>query len=329
MIATIKIINNKEEICLYYDALKTFITLAEVKNFTKASEILHISQPSVSLHIKNLEKEFQTELFIRSPKHVQITPTGNLLYQRAKQIVSLYEQTKEDILAHHHSVQGELRIGASFTIGEYILPVFLSKLQTDFPKLELKVTIGNTVEVIQNVREFQVDIGLIEGQTNDKELSIHPFMKDELFIICSPSYPGFKSVMTVKDLQNQTWITREEGSGTGEYVNHVIRSNGLKVKSLLTISSNQGVKESVMQGMGISLLSGSVIEREVKHGDLSIVRLENQTFPRTFSYVYSPVMEQKRSVETFIQVIRSSHDEIKESIGGHKSANCHEGISPY
>lgn len=314
---------------MYYDALKTFITLAEVKNFTKASEILHISQPSVSLHIKNLEKEFQTELFIRSPKHVQITPTGNLLYQRAKQIVSLYEQTKEDILAHHHSVQGELRIGASFTIGEYILPVFLSKLQTDFPKLELKVTIGNTVEVIQNVREFQVDIGLIEGQTNDKELSIHPFMKDELFIICSPSYPGFKSVMTVKDLQNQTWITREEGSGTGEYVNHVIRSNGLKVKSLLTISSNQGVKESVMQGMGISLLSGSVIEREVKHGDLSIVRLENQTFPRTFSYVYSPVMEQKRSVETFIQVIRSSHDEIKESIGGHKSANCHEGISPY
>lgn len=291
---------------MYYDALKTFITLAEMKNFTKASEVLHISQPSVSLHIKNLEKEFQTELFIRSPKHVQITPTGSILYQRAKQIVSLYEQTKEDILAHHQSVQGELRIGASFTIGEYILPAFLSKLQTDFPKLELKVTIGNTVEVVQNVREFQVDIGLIEGQTNDKELSIHPFMQDELFIISSPSYPGFKSVMTLKDLQNHAWITREEGSGTGEYVNHVIRSNGLKVKSLLTISSNQGIKESVMQGMGISLLSGSVIEREVKHGDLSIVRLENQTFPRTFSYVYSPVMEHKRSVEAFIEVIRSS-----------------------
>ena len=289
---------------MYYDALRTFITLAELKNFTKTSEMLHISQPSVSLHIKNLEKEFQTELFIRSPKYVQITPSGNILYNRAKQILSLYEQTKEDILAHHDSIEGELKIGASFTIGEYILPAFLSKLQKDFPKLDLTVIIGNTAEIVRHVREFQVDIGLIEGQTNDKELTIHPFMQDELFIISSPAYPGFKNNMTLNDLQDHTWITREEGSGTREYINHVIRSNGLKVKSLLTISSNQGVKESVRQGLGISLLSHSVIEREVEHGDLSIVRLENQSFTRTFSYVLSPVMEQKRSVEAFIQVIR-------------------------
>ena len=289
---------------MYYDALRTFITLAELKNFTKTSEVLHISQPSVSLHIKNLEKEFQTELFIRSPKYVQITPSGNILYNRAKQILSLYEQTKEDILAHHDSIEGELKIGASFTIGEYILPAFLSKLQKDFPKLDLTVIIGNTAEIVRHVREFQVDIGLIEGQTNDKELTIHPFMQDELFIISSPAYPGFKNNMTLNDLQDHTWITREEGSGTREYINHVIRSNGLKVKSLLTISSNQGVKESVRQGLGISLLSHSVIEREVEHGDLSIVRLENQSFTRTFSYVLSPVMEQKRSVEAFIQAIR-------------------------
>lgn len=290
---------------MYYDALKTFVTLAQLKNFTKTSEALHISQPSVSLHIKNLEKEFQTELFIRSPKHVQITPTGNILYNRAKQIISLYEQTKEDILEHHQSVQGELKIGASFTIGEYILPAFLSKLQGDFPKLELTVIIGNTEEIIQHIRQFRVDIGLIEGQTNDKELSVHPFMQDELFIISSPAYPGFKSDMTLRDLQNHIWITREDGSGTRNYINHVIRSNGLKVKSMLTISSNQGIKESVMKGMGISLLSRSVIEREVKHGDLAIIRLGNQSFTRTFSYVLSPFMEHKRSVEAFIQVIRS------------------------
>jgi LysR family transcriptional regulator, transcriptional activator of the cysJI operon len=292
-------------ISLNYDALKTFVTLAELKNFTKASEVLHISQPSVSLHIKNLEKEFHTELFKRSPKHVQITPTGDILYNRAKQMISIYEQTKEEILEHHNSVQGELIIGASFTIGEYILPSFLFKLQRDFPELKLKVIIGNTEEIVQNVRLFQVDIGLIEGQTNDKELSIHSFMQDELFIISSPSHSSFKGDITLDDLQNHTWITREEGSGTREYLNHVIRSNGLKVKSLLTISSNQGIKESVIQGVGISLLSYSVIERELKHGDLSIVRLENHSFTRTFSYVFSPVMKNKRSVEAFINLIRS------------------------
>lgn len=291
---------------MYYDALKTFVTLAELNNFTKTSEVLHISQPSVSLHIKNLENEFQTELFIRSPKHVQITPTGTILYNRAKQIISIYEQTKEDILEHHHSVQGKLIIGTSFTIGEYILPSFLFKLQRDFPKLELKVVIGNTEEIVQNVRQFQVDIGLIEGQTDDKELSIHSFMQDELYIVASPKHPDFKGKVTWNDLQNHTWITREEGSGTREYLKHVIRSNGLKVKSLLTISSNQGIKESVIQGVGISLLSRSVIERELKYGELSIVRLQNQSFTRTFSYVYSPIMKNKRSVEALIDLIRSN-----------------------
>lgn len=291
---------------MYYDALKTFVTLAELKNFTKASEALHISQPSVSLHIKNLEKEFHTELFIRSPKHVQITPTGTILYHRAKQIISLYEQTRDDILEHHNSLQGELIIGTSFTIGEYILPTFLVKLQKDFPDLELKVVIGNTEEIVQHVRLFQVDIGLIEGQTNEKELSVHSFMQDELFIVTSSDYLSFKGEVTFQDLHNLTWITREEGSGTREYLNHVIRSNGLKVKSLLTISSNQGIKESVIQGMGISLLSRSVIEREVKYGDLLIVRVKNQTFSRTLSYVYSPVMRNKRSVDAFIHVIHTS-----------------------
>ena len=90
------------------------------------------------------------------------------------------------------------------------------------------------------------------------------------------------------------------GSGTGEYLNHVIRSNGLKVKSLLTISSNQGIKETVINGMGLSLLSRSVIERDVRHRNLSIIKLKNHSFNRTLSYVYSPIMADKKNVKTFI-----------------------------
>ncbi|EDW5948392.1 LysR family transcriptional regulator, partial [Salmonella enterica subsp. enterica serovar Enteritidis] len=140
------------------DALKTFITLVEVKNFTKASEILHISQPSVSLHIKNLEQDFQTTLFIRSPKSVQITPTGEILYKRAKQMMAIAEAAREDILAFHHEIQGTLVIGSSFTIGEYILPPIIASLQQQFPQLELQVIIGNTEEIIQYTKLLQVDI---------------------------------------------------------------------------------------------------------------------------------------------------------------------------
>ncbi|ALC83099.1 MULTISPECIES: LysR family transcriptional regulator [Bacillus] len=291
---------------MYYDALRTFVTLVEVGNFTKTSEILHISQPSVSLHIKNLEKEFQTKLFVRSPKSVQITPTGEILYNRAKQMITMYEQTKEDILVHHNDVQGELIIGASFTIGEYILPAFLSRLQKDFPQLTLKVVIGNTNEIVQYVRMIKVDIGLIEGQTDEKEVSVHPFMEDKLSIVSSNDHPlAHQKKVTTADLHNREWVTREEGSGTREYLNHFIRSNGLKVKSILTISSSQGIKECILNGMGLSLLSNSVIEREVKSGDLSIIPLKNQTFTRTLSYVYLPIMKNKRSVETFINVLQA------------------------
>jgi LysR family transcriptional regulator, transcriptional activator of the cysJI operon len=289
---------------LNYDELKTFVTLAEVKNFTKTAETLHMSQPSVSLHIKNLEKEFQTQLFLRSPKFLKITPTGEILYDRAKQMITIYEQTKQDILEYDNAIKGELKIGASFTIGEYILPSLLTDLQNEFPELELQVLIGNTEEVIQSVRLFQVDIGLIEGQTNEKELSVHPFMQDELYIVSSNDHKlACKEEVTITDLQNQAWITREVGSGTREYLNHVFRSNGLKVKSLLTISSNQGIKETVINGLGLSLLSRSVIERDVQHRNLSIIKLKNHSFNRTLSYVYSPIMQDKKNVKTFIDAL--------------------------
>lgn len=289
---------------MYYDALKTFVVLADLKNFTKASEVLHISQPTVSLHIKNLEQEFQTKLFLRSPKQVQITPTGKMLYNRSKQILALYEQVKEEILLHHNAIQGELKIGASFTIGEYILPAILKEIQANYPELEMNVYIGNTEEVVKKVREFQVDIGLIEGQMDEQELTIHSFMKDELFIVCAPSYLNEKEVKTWKDLQNLTWITREEGSGTREYLMHIIRSNGLRTKSMITVSSNQGIKESLLQGMGISLLSKSVIEKELKHEELIVVRLGNELFTRTFSYILQPVLQSKSTIQVLLQLIK-------------------------
>ncbi|GAA2700727.1 cysJI operon transcriptional regulator CysL [Aeromicrobium ponti] len=289
---------------MYYDALKTFVTLAEVKNFTKTAELLLMSQPSVSLHIKNLEKEFQTKLFHRSPKFLKITPSGEILYDRAKQMITIYEQTRQDILEQQNTIKGELKIGASFTIGEYILPPLLLDLQKNYPELELQVTIGNTEEIIQSTRSHHVDIGLIEGQTNEKELTVIPFMQDELFIVSSNKHPlVHKKEVAITDLQNEAWIMRETGSGTREYFNHFIRSNGLKVKSLLTISSNQGIKETLINGMGISILSGSVVDRDVNQKNLSIIKIKNQEFKRTLSYVLSPIMQEKKNVSIFVEAL--------------------------
>lgn len=290
---------------MYYDALKTFITVADKQNFTKASEVLRISQPSVSLHIKNLEEEFQTELFDRSPRKLTITPTGELLYERAKQILAIYEKTRQDILDHHQAVKGAIKIGASFTVGEYIVPSLFVRMRDDFPDLNPELEIGNTTEVVQAVKRLDIDIGLIEGQSSDPELLIEPFMEDELFIVAPADHPlAKKRHVTISDLHNETWIAREEGSGTRQYLDHVIRSNGLQVKSMITISSNQGVKESVIRGLGLSLLSGSVVERNVRHNDLAMIPVKGHAFKRQFSCVCSPIMVKKRNVAAFMGMLQ-------------------------
>lgn len=289
---------------MQYDALKTFVTLVEVKNFTKTAEILLMSQPNVSLQIKNLEEELQSKLFIRSPRKLTLTPTGEFLYERAKQILSITEKTKKEILEHQQTVKGIVKIGASFTIGEYLLPDLLYAVQERYPELEFQVMIGNTEEIVECVRLFEVDLGLIEGQTNVKEILVEPFMDDELLIVSSPNHPlAQKQIVTMEDLQDQQWIRRESGSGTREYLDHVIRSNGLRVQSYLTISSNQGIKEIMMNGLGLSLLSYHVIKRELAQGSLSTLRLKNHAFKRKFSYILSPIMMNKRNVEAFFEVL--------------------------
>lgn len=292
---------------MQYDALKTFVTLVEVKNFTKTAEMLLMSQPSVSLHIKNLEKEFQTKLLDRSPKYLKVTPTGQMLYDCAVQMIRLYEQTRQHITEHHHAIKGELKIGASFTIGEYILPSLLLDLQQQHPELQIQATIGNTEEIVEAVRLYEVDIGLIEGQTNDKELQVVPFMEDELFIVASVQHPLAKrEQVSISELHDQAWITREVGSGTREYLNHVIRSNGLRAKSFLTISSNQGIKETIINGYGLSLLSKSVIERDVKNGNLCIIPVVNTRFTRRLSYLFAPIMKEKQNVLTFMETLKAT-----------------------
>lgn len=287
------------------EALQTFVTLVELKHFTKTAEKLLISQPSVSLHIKNLETNFDSQLLDRSHKGFKLTPTGEILYHRAKQILSIYDNAKQEIISHHHTVVGSLTIGASFTIGEYILPSLLIDLQQQYPNLQLEAVIGNTEEIVHAVKLFQVDIGLIEGHTNETEIDVFPFMEDQLYFVCSPSHPLAKeTILPIHKLHNQTWITRETGSGTREYLYHIIRKEGLKAKAYLTISSNQGIKETLMQGDGISLLSTSVIQREVEDGYLKLLSIQDKQFTRTLSCILSPIMKEKKNVDAFLQQLQ-------------------------
>ncbi|MED4226672.1 LysR family transcriptional regulator [Neobacillus cucumis] len=286
------------------DTMKVFVTVIEQKNFTRAAELLHISQPNVSLHIRNLENELGTKLIHRSPKQVQITEAGEILYKHAKQILLHFEEAKHEINDLFHVVSGKLRVGASFTIGEYILPKVLAEYAGQFPLVDVQIIISNTEEVIEGVRTNQLDIGLIEGETNVHDIHIEPFMEDEMSVVVPSNHPLSQMKLIEKDmLQNQIWITREMGSGTRTYMDKFISELGLNIKRSFVFSSNQGVKEAVKAGLGIALLSRWAVDREIETNEIRELTLKNKKITRPFSFVQSKNSNDSKAIKMFLQKI--------------------------
>lgn len=281
------------------EALRTYIRVVELKSFTKASEELHISQPAVSLQLKKLEQQYDTELIYRQAKKFVLTATGEMLYHRAKQLEGLYKQVEDEISLYHHHLKGRLRIGASFTIGEYYLPKVIAKFHALYPDITIELIIENTAEIADKVELLQVDTGLIEGQISKKDLELSAFLDDEMCIVG----PANGSITEIEN--GATWIAREEGSGTREYLDHVISTSGWNVTERVIAWSNMAVKQMVLEGLGYTVISKCVVETEIKRGELRTFN-EANTLLRKFSVLKNKQTLENRTVETFLQFLREN-----------------------
>ncbi|WP_332632809.1 LysR family transcriptional regulator [Halalkalibacter flavus] len=289
---------------MHIDHLKIFVTVVELKHFSKAAKVLNLSQPNVSLHIRNLESELETTLFIRSPKQVKVTAAGEMFYIKARQMLSLFEEAKQEIADQQHIVQGTIKIGASFTIGEYILPRVLAEYANDHPKVNVEVMVGNTEEVMEKTRTNELDISLIEGEVSEQEVEAVPFMDDEMIIIASSSHPLAQvSVVTPDLLQNQVWILRESGSGTRAFSNQLIQHLELQMKRSFVFSSSQGIKEAVSAGLGIAMISRLTVRKELELGELKEIDIANQRFTRKLSIIKGKHEFVSRAHDLFIEKI--------------------------
>ncbi|EFS02474.1 LysR family transcriptional regulator [Listeria seeligeri FSL S4-171] len=281
------------------EALRTYIRVVELKSFTKASEELHISQPAVSLQLKKLEQQYDTELIYRQAKKFVLTATGEMLYHRAKQLEGLYKQVEDEISLYHHHLKGRLRIGASFTIGEYYLPKVIAKFHALYPDITIELIIENTAKIADKVELLQVDTGLIEGQISKKDLEISAFLDDEMCIV-GPANGSMEEIES-----GATWIAREEGSGTREYLDHVISTSGWNVTERVIAWSNMAVKQMVLEGLGYTVISKCVVETEIKRGELRTFNDPN-TLLRKFSVLKNKQTLENRTVETFLQFLREN-----------------------
>lgn len=286
------------------DPLKVFVTVIEQKNFSRAGDILNLSQPGVSLHIRNLENELGTKLIYRSPKQVQITEPGKILYRHAKQMLNHYETAKREINEFNNVVSGTMKIGASFTIGEYYLPKVLAEFAAQYPMVDIQIIISNSNDVIQGIRSNKLDIGLIEGETDYKDIDVMPFMNDEMIVVVPPDHPlSQMDLIEGNMLQNQTWVLREQGSGTRTYSDKLLSNLELNIKKTFIFTSIQGVKEAVMAGLGIALLSRLTVQKELKSNELKTFHLKNEPLIRPFSIVKKLDFEASKAMELFLRKV--------------------------
>lgn len=285
-----------------FEELKTFIAVVEFKNFTKAGEHLNLSQPSVSTHIKNLENVFGVRLINRSVKQktIVITESGFTLYKKAKEILNLIDITHMEVLNTSNSLKGHLKIGASLTIGEYVLPKFLATFCKKYPDIDIEVFIENTSIICSHLKELTLDIGLIEGTSSSSSFTQEYFLEDKMVLAFPYNSELITDNFSLDKLQNQKWVVREEGSGTREFLNMFLGTNEIVPNGIIVLGSNYAVKEAVRNNLGITIISNFVALPGVENKELSIIELNNP-YVRHFSYILPKNITISKASQVFLE----------------------------
>ncbi len=270
--------------------LKVFCAVTETGSFSKASKMVNLTQPAVSLQIQALEESYETALFERSGKNITLTPAGKLLYQYAKDILNLYSTVEKEINSLTGLSKGNLQIGASSTIGNYLLPTVIIAFKKKYPKIDVNLLVSNTKGIIEMLNAGRIDMGLVEGDVPKQGLEVEKLLEDELVLIMPPDHLWVKRKnISVSELLEQPVIMREDGSGTRQMIEKHLMSNKISTSNLkmsLVLGSTEAIKSAVEHGMGVSILSNWTVKKEVQFGTIKTNTFRDIRFTRNFSIVF-------------------------------------------
>jgi len=288
-------------------SLIVFVAVVEKKSFTRAADALHMTQPAVSQHIQILERNLGTKLLDRSNKYVQMNKAGEIVYHHANEIIGLYMQMQKLVDDTMNKASGNLAIGASYTFGEYVLPHIIAYLKTEYPLIKPKITIANTKRISEWVKNRQLDIGIIDGEIHYNDLPLLPFAEDLMYIVAAVNPPNVKqsSQQSIHELKNETWILREETSGTREATDKMFAELHFYPNNIMEFGSTQIIKESVQAGLGITLLSHCTIQKEVSLGTLKIIDAIGTPFRRNFSLITPSTRFKTKATTVFIDILQN------------------------
>lgn len=269
--------------------LTVFRAVARQASFRKASEALHLSQPAVSQHIHALEEELGCRLFDRSGIRITLTAAGKLLLKYAERSVRVLDEAKSALAKLEGEVSGDLRLGASTTIAQYILPRMLGGFLKDNPKVTLSVISGNTEEIVDLLLKDSIMLGMIEGPPRSKEVHVEKFLDDQMVLIvpAGHEWSGIGSI-PLQSLTKVPLLLREQGSGSRHVVEHALKKAGLSPSQLqirMALDSTEAIVSGVEAGLGIGFVSQWAIGKAARLGAIVPVRVENFEIRRDLTLV--------------------------------------------
>lgn len=269
--------------------LKVFCSVARNLSFTKASHELFISQPAISKHIQEIEQEYGVRLFDRNNNRITLTHAGEVLLTHAEEILGRYRQLDFDMHMLSHEHVGELRLGASTTIAQYVLPAYLATFSAKFRQIKLSLINGNTVDIERAVDEQRIDVGLVEGRSRQQHLRYTPFMRDELVLVASTrSKWAYTEEVTPEELLRLPLVIRENGSGSLDVIEHTLNTHHIRLAALnivMQLGSTESIKQYIIHADCLAIISVQAVLNEITAGKLKVIDIAGITIEREFSFV--------------------------------------------
>jgi DNA-binding transcriptional LysR family regulator len=266
--------------------LEIFAKVAELGSFSRAAESLHLTQPTVSEHIRALEDELGVRLLDRLGRGTGTTRAGQLLLSYATRMLALSREARQALEGFQGRMRGELVVGASTIPGEYILPILLGRFREKFPEVSTTLVIGDSQAVVDWVAEGRVEVGVVGARLPRRGLEFRELMPDEEVVVVPAGHPWQgRAEISLDELAGAPLLIRERGSGTRAALEKALERAGMDLGALRIvgeIGSSQAIKQAVKAGMGITIISRIAVEEDCRQGLLAFLRVRDLAVTRAF-----------------------------------------------
>jgi len=284
--------------------LQIFLAVAKHQNISKAAQSLHMSQSAASEALLNLEHMYEVSLFDRVSNKLALNAIGHTLRREAENLIAHCQSFEEKLL--DHTDVGHIKVGASFTIGNHLATRYLAGYLANYPEADVQLDIANTPDVVARVLNFDVDVGMIEGEVHHRELELIPWREDELIVFCAADHPlARKKTLTNKDIKEALWILREPDSGARHTFDRALAGLLPDINIYLELRHNEAIKNAVESGLGIGCLSQIVLKKNFANGDLVPLTLPRRNMRRTFYFALAKKRFRLDSVKSWMETCRS------------------------